>query len=102
MKKKKAIIIGGSGQLGISLSHKLLNKKFQVLITTRDIKLAKKKIGFENKNLKILKLNILNKKKIKLLLCKEKPQIIFYFAGQSSPSKSFVTKTITFHSRNVA
>ena len=42
MKKKKAIIIGGSGQLGISLSHKLLNKKFQVLITTRDIKLAKK------------------------------------------------------------
>ena len=72
MRKKKAIIIGGSGQLGISLSHRLLNKNFQVLITTRDIKLAKKKIGFENKSLKILKLNILNKKKIKLLLCKEK------------------------------
>lgn len=77
MRKKKAIIIGGSGQLGISLSQKLLNKNIQVLITTRDIKLAKKKIGFKNKNLKILKLNILNKKKIKLLLSKEKPQIIF-------------------------
>lgn len=98
MRKKKAIIIGGSGQLGISLSHKLLNKNFQVLITTRDIKLAKKKIGFENKRLKILKLNILNKKKIKLLLCKEKPQIIFYFAGQSSPFKSFAAKKITFQS----
>ena len=44
MRKKKAIIIGGSGQLGISLSHKLLNKNFEVIITTRDVRSAKKKI----------------------------------------------------------
>ena len=98
MIKKKAIIIGGSGQLGISLLHKLLKKNFQVQITTRDIKLAKKKISFKHKNLKIIKLDILNRKKIKFLLCKEKPQIIFYFAGQSSPFRSFAMKKITFQS----
>ena len=63
MSKKKAIIIGGSGQLGISLLHKLLSKNFQVLITTRDIKLAKKKISFQHKNLKIIKIDIKNRKK---------------------------------------
>ena len=98
MRKKKAIIIGGSGQLGISLTHNLLNKNFQVLITSRNVTLAKKKILIKNKNLKIRKLNILNKKKIKFLLHEEKPQIVFYFAGQSSPSRSFVTEKITFQS----
>ena len=49
MRKKKAIIIGGSGQLGISLSHRLLNKNFQVLITTRNIKSAKKKLVLKTK-----------------------------------------------------
>ena len=98
MSKKKAIIIGGSGQLGISLLHKLLNKNFQVLVTTRDKKIAKKKISFQHKNLEIIKLDIRNRKKIKFLLCEEKPQIIFYFAGQSSPSRSFAMKKITFQS----
>ena len=98
MRKKKAIIIGGSGQLGISLSHKLLNKNFEVLITTRDVKSAKKKFSLNNKNFKIIKLDILNKNKIKFLLHQQKPQIIFYFAGQSSPSKSFLKKKITFQS----
>ncbi|AFS48157.1 NAD dependent epimerase/dehydratase family protein [alpha proteobacterium HIMB5] len=96
MRKKKAIIIGGSGQLGISLSQKLLNKNFQVLITTRDVKSAKKKFLLNNKNLKIIKLDILNKNKIKFLLHQQKPQVIFYFAGQSSPSKSFIKKKLLF------
>lgn len=98
MVKKKAIIIGGSGQIGISLCYKLLKKNYKIIITSRNVKLAQKKIPFKNKNLKIVKLDILNKKKIKLFLNKEMPQIIFYFAGQSSPSKSFLKSKVTFES----
>ncbi len=43
MKDKISIIVGGSGQFGIYLSQLLLKKKYKVLLTTRNIKLAKKK-----------------------------------------------------------
>ena len=43
MKKKLSIIVGGSGQLGISLAKLLLKKKYQVIITTRNVSLAAKK-----------------------------------------------------------
>ena len=48
MKKKISIIVGGSGQLGISLIKILLKKKFKVVVTTRDINKARKKV--KNKN----------------------------------------------------
>ena len=44
MKKKISIIVGGSGQLGISLIKILLKKKFKVVVTTRDINKARKKV----------------------------------------------------------
>ena len=40
MKKIVAIIIGGTGQFGITISKKLLKKNYKVIITTR----SKKKI----------------------------------------------------------
>ena len=43
MKDKISIIVGGSGQFGIYLSQLLLKKKYKVIITSRNIKLAKKK-----------------------------------------------------------
>ena len=43
MKNKISIIAGGSGQLGVYLSQYLLKKGFKIIITTRNIKLAKKK-----------------------------------------------------------
>jgi len=87
MKKSIAIIVGGTGQFGVLLAEKLLKKKYKVIITTRSVIKAKKKIDKKKINLK--KLNILAKKEIKELLLKNTPQIIFYTAGQSSPGKSF-------------
>ena len=98
MKKKISIIVGGTGQFGITLSKILLEKKHKVIITTRNISKAKNKINYKNKNLKILKLNVLDKKKINLLLEKHNPFQLFYFAGQSSPSISFKKKRETYQS----
>ena len=98
MKDKISIIAGGSGQFGVYLSQFLLKKGCKIIITTRNIKLAKKKIPFENKNLVLLKLNVLKKKEIKKLIFKYSPKLIFYFASQSSPKLSFEKKKITLNS----
>ena len=98
MKKKISIIVGGTGQFGISLSKILLKKKHNVIITTRNIKRAKKKINFKNNKLKIIKLDVLNKNHVNLLIQKHKPIQVFYFAGQSSPSLSFKKKKETYQS----
>ena len=93
MKKPNAIIVGGTGQFGIILSKELLKKKIRVTITTRSVKKAKKKLN--NKKFNLKKLNVLNTTEIKNLLLKNKPKLIFYLAGQSSPGKSFYTKKET-------
>ena len=54
MKKKIVIIVGGTGQFGITLTKSLLKKNEKVIITTRNIKRAKKKFQFLNKYLKII------------------------------------------------
>ena len=46
MKDKISIIAGGSGQFGVYLSHFLLKKGYKTIITTRNVKLAKKKNSF--------------------------------------------------------
>ena len=43
MKKPIAILVGGTGQFGITLSKELFKKKTRVIITTRSIKRVKKK-----------------------------------------------------------
>jgi GDPmannose 4,6-dehydratase len=100
VKKLVAIIIGGTGQFGITLSKKLLKKKYKVIITTRS---EKKKINFSKKFLKTKFecLNIYNISKIKKILKEYNPSIIFYFAGQSSPSLSFIKKKETYKSNFV-
>ena len=67
----------------------LLKKGYKTIITTRNVKLAKKKIPFKNKNLVLTKLNVLKKKEIKKLILQHSPKLIFYFASQSSPKLSF-------------
>ena len=94
MKKPIAILVGGTGQFGISLSKELFKKKIKIIITSRSIKKAKKKFGKSKFNYE--KLNVLNIKQIKKLLIKYKPEKIFYLAGQSSPGKSFSTKKETY------
>ena len=80
------MIVGGTGQFGITLAKKLYKKK--VIITTRSISKSRKKIK-DLKKIKIVKLNILKKIEIERLLLKFQPTEIFYFAGQSSPGISF-------------
>ena len=95
--KKKVMIIGGTGQYGITLSKILIKKNFKTLITSRSIKkirLLKKKYP----KIDFIKLSIYDHNKIEYLLRKIKPSIIFYFAGQSSPKKSFLKKKETFKS----
>ncbi len=54
-------IIGGTGQYGLTLAEKIV-KKNKVIITSRSVSKARKKIKFL-KQIKIINLNVLNKKK---------------------------------------
>jgi len=95
--KNSAIIIGGTGQYGITLGNLLIKKKYNVIATGRNLKkitLLKKKFP----KITFIKLDLYNKKKIKELLRKLKPNLLFYFAGQSSPSASFRIKKETLKS----
>ncbi len=93
MNKYDSLIIGGTGQFGITLSNQLNKKNKKVIITSR------KKINrFLNKYTKIVELNIYKKKQIIFLIKKYKPKYIFYFAGQSSPNVSFKKKFETMRS----
>tara|TARA_Y100001935_G_C17279170_1_gene496454 strand:+ start:56 stop:1054 length:999 start_codon:yes stop_codon:yes gene_type:complete len=94
--KKNVLIIGGSGQFGITLAKKLNNYK-NVIITTRNISKTSKKIG-NSKNIKVKKLNILSKIEISKIISNYKPAMIFYFAGQSSPKISFLKRNETISS----
>tara|TARA_B100001121_G_scaffold307509_1_gene329183 strand:- start:37 stop:987 length:951 start_codon:yes stop_codon:yes gene_type:complete len=88
MNKYSAIIIGGSGQYGITIGNLLIKQKYKVYISSRSIR----KIQILKKNfpkINFFKLNIYKKKDIEILLNKKKPNLIFYFAGQSSPQLSF-------------
>lgn len=88
-----SLIIGGTGQFGITLKNKLNETKKKVIITSRFKKNIIKKRLFE-----IVVLDIFDKKNIAQIIKKFKPKYIFYFAGQSSPSISFVKKKETIRS----
>ena len=94
----KCLIVGGSGQFGICLSQILLKKKYDIQITTRSVSKTKKKLrDLKINKIKVINLNILNKKQI-LKILKKEYDYIFYFAGQSSPRVSFKRKNQTFES----
>ena len=98
MRKYKchSLIIGGTGQFGIILKNQLNKKNKKVIITSRF-----KKSTIKKKNFEIVVLDIFNKEKIFKLIKKYEPQNIFYFAGQSSPSISFVKKNETIRSNYI-
>tara|TARA_B110000003_G_C16553174_1_gene497444 strand:- start:77 stop:1012 length:936 start_codon:yes stop_codon:yes gene_type:complete len=95
---KKINLIISSGVIGAYLALELLKKKEKVVVTTRTIKKKiknydylkiQKKVNFE-------KLDINNKIEIKKIIKKYKPHKIFYFAGQSSLTKSLKDRKETF------
>ena len=97
--KQNILIVGGSGQFGNILAKKL-NRTKNIIITTRNILRAQKKVDLF-RNFTLIKLDILNKKQISNILTKYKPSIIFYFAGQSSPKISFIKKNETLRSNYI-
>ena len=97
MKDLNAIVVGGTGQFGLTIAKLLLQKKYKVIITTRSL-IKKKEIIKNYKKIKFLKLNIYSKFEIEKLIKKFNPKIIFYLAGQSSPKKSFTKKKETLKS----
>ena len=98
MKKLTAIIVGGTGQFGIVTSKFLLKKNYKITITSRSASKFKKKFFEKNKNLSFNKLDIYDEKKIESLLLRIKPNIVFYYAAQSSVAKSFLKKKETYRS----
>ncbi len=89
---KIALIIGGTGQIGVYLANHLLKKNYKVFISSRKITNYKKnkfKIINIYKKINFIKLNLYKKKEILDLIKKTKPNNIYYLAGQSSVDKSF-------------
>ena len=102
-RNKIAMIFGITGQDGSYLSHYLLKKKFKVIGITR----SKKKKNLENLNrfsivnkIKLIKINSLNQKKIYKIIRKNNPTQIYYLAGQSSVSYSFIDPIEAYLSNN--
>ena len=97
---KKINLIIGSGVLGAYLSADLIKKKEKVIVTTRSLR--KKMHNYDylkiKKKVKFEKLDIKNKNSIKKIIYKYKPEKIFYFAGQSSITKSLKSQKETFKS----
>ena len=97
---KKINLIIGSGVLGAYLSADLIKKKEKVIVTTRSIR--KKMYNYNylkiQKKVKFEKLDIKNKTSIKKIINKYKPEKIFYFAGQSSITKSLKSRKETYQS----
>ena len=98
---KIALIIGGTGQIGVYLANQLLKKKYKVFISSRKITNNKKnkfKIINIYKKVNFIKLNLYKKEEILKLIKKVKPETIYYLAGQSNVDKSFINPKETIDS----
>ena len=91
MNNKIKIMVIGTGVLGAYLSKIYIKSGYKVYVTSRFKKKEYKnykRLNIQNK-IKFLKLDILNKKEIKKKIELINPKIIYYFAGQSSITKSY-------------
>ena len=96
----KINIIIGTGVLGAYLSKELLINKEKIIVTSRSKKKVFKNYKFLKiqKKIKFEKLDVRNKKSIEKIVDKYRPNKIFYFAGQSSLTKSYILKKETYQS----
>ena len=97
---KKINLIIGSGVLGAYLALELLKKREKIIVTTRIVKRKMKNYDYLDiqKKVKFERLDINNKIAVEKIIEKYRPDKIFYFAGQSSLTKSLIDKKETFSS----
>ena len=98
MNKKNLII--GTGVLAAYLSSDLLKNHEKVIVTSRTKKRIYKNFSYLKiqKKIRFEKLDVNNKYKIEKIINRYKPSKIFYFAGQSSLTKSKKLKKETYSS----
>lgn len=99
----KKVLIISTGILSAYLSKFLLNKNYKIYVTSRTLK--KKYKNFDKlkiqKKIIFKKLNVKDLSSIKKLINQIQPSIIFYFAGQSSVTKSLNFRKQTYDSNYI-
>ena len=101
MTKKKAFIIGVTGQDGSYMSKFLLNKNYSIFGFTRSLKknnLKNLKTLSVTKRINLRKYSDENLNVILRNIIKYKPQEIYFFSGQSSVNLSFKNPLETYES----
>jgi len=102
--KKKALIIGISGQDGSYLAEFLLNKEYEVYGTSRDSDLSTfhglRKLGIVDK-VKLYSMSLIDFRSVMQTILQIMPDEIYNLAGQSSVGLSFLQPVETLESISI-